>query len=133
MKQLLLIDIDPAKILVAAEWVERHSRSYGLSQREGYEIKTCVVEAINNAFEHGYDGGHGKIQISAWRDDCRMRIQIADHGTPADPPIAAQAIDDSVVPSRGRGWMIIAGWMDEARLCSSKAGNVVHLSKRLPG
>ena len=50
MKQLLLIDIDPEKILLAAEWVERLSRSYGLSQREAFEIKTCVVEAINNAF-----------------------------------------------------------------------------------
>ena len=133
MKQLLLIDIDPEKILLAAEWVERLSRSYGLSQREAFEIKTCVVEAINNAFEHGYHGGRGKIQISSWRDDGRMLVQITDQGTPANPPVAPKASEADLFTLRGRGWMIINGWMDEATLFSTSVGNIVHLAKRLPG
>lgn len=133
MKQLLLIDLDSAKILAAAEWVERLSRSHGLSVREGYEIKTCVVEAINNAYEHGYNGGRGKIQVSTWCDDCWMFIQIADHGAPAEPPVTRKAIEDTAIPLRGRGWEIMTGWMDEARFSRSSAGSVVHLGKRLPG
>jgi anti-sigma regulatory factor (Ser/Thr protein kinase) len=132
MKEILLTDISGTKVPDAAAWVERQCFRYGLSDEDSFQVKTCVVEAINNSFEHAYSNGAGSINIAMWCCKDHVNIEVLDCG--AAPGLNFYRKEDHATPDteRGRGWMIIEAWMNKASLMRIGEKNIVRLAKRIP-
>ncbi len=132
MREMLLIDISPEKIPDAASWVEHQCYRHGLSKMDGYQVKTCVVEAINNSLEHAYGDGCGKIRIAVWYSEGHVNIEIADFGSVSTKNF--DQYESSVDPEeeRGRGWLIMKAWMNKASFHRRGESNLVRLAKRIP-
>jgi anti-sigma regulatory factor (Ser/Thr protein kinase) len=132
MKQLFLVDIAPERIPDAAAWVESACRIEGMRHREAYQVKTCVTEAINNAVEHAYGFGAGNIGVSVWRDGNRMVIEISNFVADSASIEADAEPRPDPASDRGRGWMIIRAWADEAIAETRPGRTVVRFAKSLP-
>ena len=136
MKQLLLINLEPDNIPRAADWIESICRSEGLPETDSYQVKTCVVEAINNAVEHAYGFGKGAISIGIWREGRQLMIEIANDNENRGSAAVTQDPEPVSVPvpesERGRGWLIIKSWVDDAVMDRLGGRTVVRLTKRVP-
>jgi len=130
-EQMLLIDISPNRIPEVAAWVERQCHRFGLSETDGYKVKTCVVEAINNSVEHAYSGGCGNIRIVAWSTNGHVNIEISDFGLAPENSFGPYGGVVRPDLERGRGWLIMKAWMDQASFNRRGAKNIVRLVKRL--
>jgi len=132
MKEILLTDINATEIPDAAAWIERQCYHYGLADEDSYQVRTCVVEAINNSFEHAYSGGAGSINVAIWRDKGHLNVEVLDFGSA--PGLEFYQQNDPAVPDaeRGRGWLIIEGWMNKASFMRIGEKNIVRLAKRIP-
>ncbi|UCC14676.1 MAG: ATP-binding protein [Gammaproteobacteria bacterium] len=132
MKQLLLINLKPDNIPRAADWIESICRSEGLPEMDSYQVKTCVVEAINNAVEHAYGFGKGTINIGLWKEGRQMMIEISNDNENSQSVDFAQDAEPVPESERGRGWLIIKSWVDDAVMKRRGGRTVVRLTKRIP-
>lgn len=132
MKQLFLVNIAPERIPDAAAWVESLCRVEGMRHHEAYQVKTCVAEAINNAVEHAYGFGDGNIGVSVWRDGARMVIEVSNYMADAASVDADADHRPGPDSERGRGWMIIRAWADDAIAETRPGRTVVRFAKSLP-
>ena len=132
MKEILLTDVNPTEIPDAAAWIERQCYHYGLTDEDSYQVRTCVVEAINNSFEHAYSGGTGSINVAIWCDKGHVNIEVLDFGSA--PGLDFYQQNDPATPDaeRGRGWLIIESWMNKASFMRIGEKNIVRLAKRIP-
>lgn len=133
MKQILLVKLDAADIPRAGEWIEQACIKFGLNKTAAFEVKTCVVEAINNCIEHAYEGQAGNVTISAWEQDDRICIQVEDEGRM--PESKDLPSDHAELPDpfseRGRGLAIMRAWMDELSVVREGSSNILRMSKRI--
>jgi anti-sigma regulatory factor (Ser/Thr protein kinase) len=132
MKEILLTEINATEIPDAAAWIERQCYHYGLADEDSYQVRTCVVEAINNSFEHAYSGGAGSINVAIWRDKDHLNVEVLDFGSAPKRNFYRQ--DEPAMPDaeRGRGWLIIEAWMNKASFMRIGEKNIVRLAKRIP-
>jgi len=132
VKEIHLTDFSPTKIADAAAWIERQCYHCGLSDTDSYEVRTCVVEAINNSIEHAYGGGAGSINVATWCSKGYLNIEVLDFGSAPGRDFYQQ--DEPAAPDaeRGRGWLIIGAWMNKAKFMRIGEKNVVRLAKRIP-
>ncbi len=132
MNEILLTDINATEIPDAAAWIERQCYHYGLSDEDSYQVRTCVVEAINNSFEHAYSGGAGNINVAMWCSKGHVNVEVLDFGSAPGRDFYRQ--DDPAMPDaeRGRGWLIIEAWMSKASFMRIGDKNIVRLAKRIP-
>jgi anti-sigma regulatory factor (Ser/Thr protein kinase) len=131
MKQLLLINIQPENIPLAAEWVEAQCLAEGMTEMDSVKVKTCVVEAVNNAIEHVYGLGDGAVGIAVWREGRQFIVEISNDNS------EREAIDFEPQPhntldcDRGRGWLIINSWIDDASMELRGGRTVLRLAKTI--
>ena len=111
-----------------------------LGEEESYTIVLCVVEAVNNAIEHGYAGLPGKIEIECYPQNGYLQVKIMDRGKPMEPNRLAKASDavfdiqgTSIenIPERGRGLALIKKIMDEAAYETKEGKNTITMIKKL--
>jgi serine/threonine-protein kinase RsbW len=84
-------------------------------------VQLAVAEAINNVIEHGYgERGEGRIDVSAFSEDGRLRIEITDDAAPAPLEYLEELLkkplpepsDTTPLLSSGRGIPIMRSTMD---------------------
>ena len=102
-----------------------------------YQTELAVVEAVNNAIEHGYGGAAGhRVDVQVTVEAHRLTFAVIDRGRPLDweavrargeqPPV----IDD--LAEGGRGLFIMQAVMDEVRYERVGETNVLTLVRALP-
>jgi serine/threonine-protein kinase RsbW len=107
-----------------------------LSQLETYQVEVSVVEAVNNAIEHGYgcEPGH-PIEVRITLEEHSLSFEISDQGI-AMPAGAAAApptptAGDADLAEGGRGLFIMESFMDAVIYEQHGGRNVRTLVKRL--
>lgn len=131
MKQLLLINIEPGNIPRAADWVQAQCRAEGMPELDSIKVKTCIVEAVNNAVEHVYGFGDGAVGIAVWKEGRQVIVEISNdssrrQGIDFEPPRWNDPESE-----RGRGWMIIKAWVDDATFELRGGRTVLRLAKTI--
>lgn len=133
MKNILLIKLDPTDIPRAGDWAERACIAFGLDKAGSFQVKTCVVEAINNCVEHAFAKREGTIKMSIWENGRQINIEVIDEGkAPEHIGASFNEIDLSdPLAESGRGLDIIRSWMDEVTVQRDGLSNVLSMSKRI--
>jgi anti-sigma regulatory factor (Ser/Thr protein kinase) len=132
MSQLLLINIQPENIPRAGDWVEAQCRSEGLSEMDSFKVKTCVVEGVNNAIEHVYGFRDGAVGIAVWREGGQFIVEISNDNIDRRPVDFGPPADAAPDSERGRGWLIINSWIDDAAMELRGGRTVLRLAKTIP-
>ncbi len=108
-----------------------------LSEELAYQTELAVVEAVNNAIEHGYGGEAGhRVDVQVTVEAHRLTFKVCDRGAPLDWEASrtdaehAPLLDD--LAEGGRGLFIIQAVMDEVRYERIGETNVLTLVRALP-
>jgi serine/threonine-protein kinase RsbW len=136
----LLVKLDttiPAKssaILPVVERIMSVVKEIGCAAGREFEIEQSLLEALNNAIEHGSANDPSKlVQCCVACDKERgMLIVVRDQGPGFNPssissPIAGQ----NIFSEGGRGIYLINQLMDEIRF--EKGGTEIHMRMNPPG
>ncbi|MCL6269810.1 ATP-binding protein [Sansalvadorimonas sp. 2012CJ34-2] len=111
-----------------------------LTAEEINRVELCVVEVVNNAIEHAYQGRPNEtVEVDVMLNPTRsLEIVVRDCGTPMSKPLSADAemsVPDPTNPetwlSSGRGIPIVERLMDEIRYESCEDGNAFHMIRQL--
>jgi len=108
-----------------------------LDERQAAEVELCVVEAMNNAIEHGYanEPGHTVAVMVSLAPD-RIVCTVRDTGVPIEQRLwerqMAASLGDDLLAEGGRGLLIIRSLMDELRYERDGNANALTFVKRLP-
>jgi serine/threonine-protein kinase RsbW len=131
MAQLTLrIDSRLDSVALVGVTVAALCRHLRLDEMTGYQIETCLVEAVNNAILHAYRGQSGQPVDISWRKGRDgLELQVWDYGLALREPPSARQVDTEA--GSGRGWFIMREWMDRVDYLSDAEGNRVVLFKRL--
>ena len=99
------------------------------------DIKTSVSEAVTNCIVHGYDGGVGMVEMSAYTEGGKLTVKITDRGKgihnieQAREPLYTTKAD---AERSGMGFTIMESFMDSIRVISHVGkGTTVIMSKVL--
>jgi serine/threonine-protein kinase RsbW len=108
-----------------------------LSPEEWYQVKVCIVEAVNNAIIHAYgrQGGHPvEVEVELLAD--RVVCRIADFGKPMSegawrqkPRLDYCPKDVAGLPEGGMGLYIMHQVMDRVEYASEGGRNVLALTR----
>lgn len=109
------------------------------SSIDTYQVELCVVEAVNNAIEHAYEGKKGnmlEVRFSLYQN--KITIDIRDTGKVMDQRFLMRdnacpdfdVHDLHSLPERGWGLAIMQQVMDEVTYSTSNGKNVLTLTKR---
>jgi anti-sigma regulatory factor (Ser/Thr protein kinase) len=106
----------------------------GLSELETRQVELSVIEAVNNAIEHGYGGAAGhpvEVQVDVEPDS--LTFAIADQGVPmpagaGSPAVASERV--AMLAEGGRGLLIMEAYMDRVAYERRDGRNVRTLVKR---
>ncbi|MFP4477074.1 MAG: ATP-binding protein [Desulfatibacillaceae bacterium] len=132
----LTIDSDLGCVFLVGIAVNRICSYMDLPELEAYQLETCVVEAVNNAVEHAYDGVFGhEVEVVVKLAPDRIRFEVYDAGRPlpsADPPEFNIDPDDlESLPERGMGLFIIHQVMDVVEYRVEEGRNVLVMERLL--
>jgi serine/threonine-protein kinase RsbW len=107
-----------------------------LGEVDAYHVEVSIVEAVNNAIQHAYQGNPGQdveIVLSLHAD--RIECTVSDAGVPlesfrGDGP-DYDPTDRANLPEGGMGLAIIRRGMDEAAYESRGGKNTLRMVKRI--
>lgn len=122
---------------MAARRVRAFCRDLGMEEDEAAGVELAVVEAMNNAVLHAYDGSEdGKVELEMMRQPGgELVFAVTDWGRPFD--FSAGTSGETVTPEdsaatlaeSGRGLMIIGSIMDRLEYASADGANTLRLFK----
>jgi len=100
------------------------------------QMELSVVEAVNNAVKHAYDGlpGH-EVRVMITLCDDRIIIAVSDSGRamtaaePSEPDVNPNDLGN--LPESGMGLMIIRAAMDQVDYRSQDGWNTLTMTKLL--
>lgn len=78
-------------------------------------------ELVTNAIAHTASGKGGKVRVTVYRDDTRVRVEVHDDGSDQVPVV--QAVD--VATESGFGLGMVALMADRWGHCGGRRGRVV--------
>lgn len=89
--------------------------------KQYFEIKLIMSEAVNNAFIHGNNSDKNKPISIQWEvKEKFLRIDVTDCGTGfKDLKIYQKINEDNIFDERGRGLYIISNYTDEVQFKDS--------------
>ena len=97
-----------------------------------------MVEVVNNAIEHAYNGCSGsRVDVDVLVDSGKLEIIVKDRGKamPVLGDVDAVQVPDPTDPgtwtTSGRGLPIVNQLMDAIRYESSDSGNAFHMIRQL--
>lgn len=108
---------------------------YGPTQADLLQL--AVVEAVNNAIEHAYQGEPGnRVEVELRLRSGHLQFLIRDRGRAMTDPRPQEPIFDiddlSSLPEGGRGLYLIHQIMDQVDYTSIAGNNTLSLTKMLP-
>jgi len=99
------------------------------------DIKTSISEAVTNCIVHGYDGGVGMVEMSAYTEGKKLTVKITDKGKgihnieQAREPLFTSKPE---AERSGMGFTIMESFMDNIKVISQVGkGTTVIMSKVL--
>ncbi|MFI9639844.1 ATP-binding protein [Micromonospora sp. NPDC051925] len=117
---------DPAQLSPAREALRAWLVGLGVGEEVVEVVLIAVGEACANAIEHGYRfASLATVTVQARLHADRLEIEVSDTGGWREAPSDGW--------DRGRGRLIMARLMDEARIDGTPDGTTVRLVKRLTG
>lgn len=100
------------------------------------KLEICLVEALNNVYEHSYENsGEGNVEIKLSLLERAIRIEISDNGKarsslkPAVLEFDPEDIEN--LPEGGMGLYLIESIMDETRYTSINNRNTLNMIKNI--
>ena len=99
------------------------------------DVKTAVSEAVTNAIIHGYEGGSGRIILTASVNGRELQVSIQDKGVGI--PDIARAMEPlytskPAAERSGMGFSFMEAFMDEVEVISSVGkGTTVTMKKTI--
>jgi serine/threonine-protein kinase RsbW len=117
--------------LVAARALEQLAENLGVGPEDAGRLKTALVEACINAFEHSGDR-EGRVRLWFGVAGGRLRIRVENRGRPLAALPATEAAADG---PRRRGWglTLMRQLLDEVRIEPREDGVSLVLEKDLGG
>ena len=114
-----------------AEVVESAVAQAGVSEDEQVDLMVAVMEALNNAIDHGNGEDetkkvHLKIEILP----PAITVWVQDEGTGFDPDATPDPREpDNLLNDSGRGLLMMRAFMDEVEVVPSQTGTLVKMIK----
>lgn len=114
-----------------------------LTNEECYQVRLCVVEAVNNAIQHAYNNEPGhSIEVDYAVDSEKMIIAVSDTGQCMPKEMLKikaglfDKLDDEEpdqfnIPENGRGLALMQEMMDQVTYSSKERKNTLTLIKKL--
>jgi serine/threonine-protein kinase RsbW len=130
-QELVLFSAAPAVAVEALRWTELACARAGLGASAACELSSAVIEAVNNALEHGYGLAGGEVTVTLDAHDDRVVVRVTDGGSglPQQPPVSRPtALDD-----RGRGSWLMQQWCDHVEHVLGEGTQTVVLVKQRAG
>ena len=81
-------------------FVREAVEAFGGSRRAAEDLVQAVDEVTCNVMLHGYDGGHGEVELEARRDHGNVEIRILDRAPVFDPTALPDPTTSSPAPRR---------------------------------
>ncbi|CAH0525747.1 ATP-binding protein [Vibrio hippocampi] len=128
---------------VVAEDLKLFWRESDVSDTVVVELELCVVELVNNAYEHAYENRDGEpIEIFSQYHNGVMIIDVANFGvempqcqflSALEADFLEPEVDDpNTWSTSGRGFIILAALVDKVELNREQNKNVFRLIKKIP-
>lgn len=123
--------------------IRAYWESINISDDTMNEAELCLVEIVNNAFEHAYCNQEGKIiEVKSYlQNPCMLIIEISDYGrTLPESDLIDSSQQDFTTPEEdkpetwhtsGRGFIIVEQLMDSLAYEHNEGKNTFYLGKRL--
>ncbi|CAM3524374.1 ATP-binding protein [Parendozoicomonas haliclonae] len=113
-----------------------------MSQKELNRMELCVVEVVNNAIEHAYQGRSGhRIEVELiYSPEENLEIVVSDYGSAMPEEVRPENKKELVVPdphnpdtllASGRGLAIVEKLMDHIHYQSHEGRNSFHMFRAL--
>lgn len=115
----------------AAGKLREYCLSRGLAAQVWMEVELAVVEALNNAVEHGCADRPGASVFLRWRwSGETLHLAIHDPGeyTPGD---GAASLPEDIYAEGGRGSFLISQLMDEVEHTREDGAHVIRMRKKI--
>ncbi|MCL9774822.1 ATP-binding protein [Vibrio methylphosphonaticus] len=127
---------------LAVDDLKEFWRSSLLNENNIGELELCVVELLNNTFEHAYDGKDGQlIEVVSRCNESKVLVDISHFGSSMSQEefhsvleadfIAPDPNDPETWVTSGRGFMILAALLDEIELTQEGDKSTFTLIKRV--
>lgn len=89
-------------------------------QKQNFELKLIMSEAITNAFIHGNNSNKSKPIFVKWElDDEFVNITVKDSGKKLGDLVINKDIEEDILSESGRGLNIISLYADEVKFGES--------------
>lgn len=115
-----------------ASLVEEAGKRAGISEDDGVDLMISVIEAVNNAIQHGNQEDPRKkvfVRISAGPEE--FMCTIRDEGEGFDPTTISDPLkEENLLNPSGRGILMMREFMDVVAFSSQSGGTEVKMTKR---
>jgi serine/threonine-protein kinase RsbW len=138
----LSLDSTLEEVPAAGAAIRRACVDAGVGTDEAALVELALVEAIQNAIEHGYDGTPGgRVAVDLTVAPLFIHAEVTDTGRPVDLARVAQPapaddtmpVDRSTLQERGRGVEILRGVFDDVAYSRDAGGNRLVVRRRRRG
>ena len=113
------------------ELLEKAARRIGMSEDEEADLMISVMEAVNNAIQHGNGADESKlVHIKIDTHDDGLTIRIRDEGGGFEEGCVPDPRDpQNLMNVSGRGILMMKAFMDDVAIVSGESGTEVTMSK----
>lgn len=89
-------------------------------QKQNFELKLIMSEAITNAFIHGNNSNKSKPIVVKWElNDKFVNITVKDSGKKLGDLVINKNVEEDILAESGRGLNIISLYADEVKFADS--------------
>lgn len=121
----LVVPAELSRLPEIRDFAERVAQEAGCGEREAYNVKSAVNEAVANAIEHG-SRDHDDVEIEVGLEEGALVFYVRDRGT-----FRPRVHRGGDIAERGRGLAFIGEMMDEVDVRPGPHGTEVRMTKRL--
>ena len=114
-----------------AQIVESAVRLAGASEDEQVDLMVAVMEALNNAIDHGNgEDASKKVHLKIDIHPASITVWVQDEGGGFDPNATPDPVaPENLMNNSGRGLLMMRAFMDEVDFMPSQKGTLVKMIK----
>ncbi|MFL5735330.1 MAG: ATP-binding protein [Chloroflexia bacterium] len=117
------------------DFIDQAAAEMDLGEEDAFACRLAADEAAANAFEHAYSGLPGRVEVTTWREDEAVRLDVRNWGAPFDPQAVAEPDISRPLEERpigGLGIFLMRKFMDEVSFSfHPQEGNTITMRRRL--